>query len=200
MEFKKEIVGFLGVNCYIVPSEKDGCVYIIDPGASPEKVAESAKSFGESDYKILLTHGHIDHISAVKELMELLPVSTFYLHEDELPLYHSPANELQPLMPAISNPPEPVNDIQSSEFVVIPTPGHTRGGVCYYFEEIKTLFSGDTLFSGSIGRTDLPGGDTQLLLDSIKEKLFTLPEDTEVYPGHGPVTSIGDEKKSNPFF
>jgi hydroxyacylglutathione hydrolase len=199
MDFRTEIVGFLGVNCYIVPSEKDSCVYMIDPGASPVQVADSAKSFGMSDYKILLTHGHIDHISGIKELMEMLPVSTFYLHEDELPLYHSPANELQPLMPALVDPPKPVNEIQSAEFVVIPTPGHTRGGVCYYFEEQKSLFSGDTLFQNSIGRTDLPGGDTELLLKSIKENLLSLPGDTAVYPGHGPTTTIALEKELNPF-
>ena len=196
---KTEIVGFLGVNCYIIPSEKDGCVYIIDPGAFPEKVAESAKSFGMSDYKILLTHAHIDHISAVKELMGLLDISTFYLNEADLPLYNSPANELQPLMPAIVDPPVPVNEISSEEFIVIPTPGHTRGGVCYYFEDEKTLFSGDTLFQNSIGRTDLPGGDTELLLKSIKEKLFVLPDETAVFPGHGPATTIGLEKEDNPF-
>ena len=199
MEFKREIVGFLEVNCYIIPSEQDGCVYIIDPGASPGKVAESAESFGIKDYKILLTHAHIDHISAVKELMEILDVSTLYLHPDDMPLYNSPANELQPLMPAVQNPPTPVNELPDCEFRIIHTPGHTRGGVCYYFEEQQTLFSGDTLFRESIGRTDLPGGDTDMLLKSLKTELFSLPDTTSVYPGHGPSTTIKHEKQYNPF-
>lgn len=199
-KFLKEVVGFLEVNCYIIPSEKDGCVYIIDPGASPDRVAKSAESLGFEDYKIILTHAHIDHVSAVKELMALLPVSHLYLHEDDYPLYTSPANELQPLMPAVKNPPQPQHKIDNCEFRIIHTPGHTRGGVCYYFEDKQMLFAGDTLFCESIGRTDLPGGNTDNLLSSIKERLFTLPEAVTVYPGHGPSTTIGNEKRNNPFF
>jgi len=200
MEFTKEIVGFLEVNCYLIPSEEEQCVYIIDPGASPDKVAKNAKQFGFSDYRILLTHAHIDHISAIKELMDLIPVSKFYLNKEDLPLYNSPANELQPLMPALNNPPIPQSEIESCEFRIIHTPGHTRGGVCFFFEKIGSLFSGDTLFKSSIGRTDLPGGDTDTLKNSIKEKLFSLPNDVKVYPGHGPSTTIGIEKDTNPFF
>ena len=200
MEFTKEIVGFLEVNCYLIPSEEEQCVYIIDPGASPDKVAKNAKQFGFSDYRILLTHAHIDHISAIKELMDLIPVSKFYLNKEDLPLYNSPANELQPLMPALNNPPIPQSEIESCEFRIIHTPGHTRGGVCFFFEKIGSLFSGDTLFKSSIGRTDLPGGSTDTLMSSIKEKLFSLPNDVKVYPGHGPSTTIGLEKDTNPFF
>jgi hydroxyacylglutathione hydrolase len=199
VEFVKEVVGFLEVNCYLVPSETDGCVYIIDPGASPDSIAEKAKSFGLDDYCILLTHAHIDHISALKELMDTLPVSRLYLHKDDILLYKSPANELPPLMPTVVNPPEPATEISSADFQVIETPGHTRGGVCYYFKNIPALFSGDTIFCSSIGRTDLPGGNSEILLKSIKEKLFVLPDDLKVYPGHGPFTTIGAEKTTNPF-
>ncbi len=199
MKFITEIVGFLEVNCYIIPSEKDNCVYVIDPGASPDKVAKSAESLGYSDYKIILTHAHIDHVSAVKDLMTTLKVSSLYLHEDDMPLYTSPANELLPFMPAVANPPVPIHDMKNCEFRIIHTPGHTRGGVCYYFEGEKSLFSGDTLFRESIGRTDLPGGNTENILSSIKERLFSLPEDVVVYPGHGSSTTIAYEKKSNPY-
>jgi len=195
-DFTSVTVGFLEVNCYIVPAEKDGCVYIIDPGACPEKIADSAEKFGSDDYRILLTHGHIDHISAVREVMNMLNVSTLYLHSDDLSLYRSPANELPPLMPALNNPPEPAAEIESCEFRIIHTPGHTMGGVCYYFENIRVLFSGDTLFRGSIGRTDLPEGDTRTLYSSIREKWFTLPENLQVFPGHGTSTIIGDEKRN----
>ena len=199
MNFITEKVGFLEVNCYIIPSKKDNCVYIIDPGASPVKVAEKAKSFELNDYKIILTHAHIDHISGIPELMEILPVSAFYLHKEDMPLYNSPANELQPLMPALNTPPQPKNELENCEFRIIHTPGHTRGGVCYYFEDEGVLFTGDTLFCGSVGRTDFPGGDTGTLLDSINSKLMTLPKDTAVYPGHGPSTTIAQEKATNPF-
>ena len=199
MEFITEMVGFLEVNCYIIPSEKEKCVYIIDPGASPDRVAKSAQSLGFKDYRILLTHAHIDHVSAVKELMEILPVTLLYLHEDDLPLYMSPANELLPLMSAVRNPPVPSHNIENCEFRIIHTPGHTRGGVCYYFEKDSVLFSGDTLFSMSIGRTDLPGGNTDMLLDSIRNRLMTLPGDTAVYPGHGPSTTVRRESEGNPY-
>lgn len=197
--FTKEVVGFLEVNCYLIPSETEKCVYIIDPGASPDRVAKSAAKFGFNEYRILLTHAHIDHISAVKELMTLLPISKLYLHKDDILLYKSPGNELPPLMPAVYDPPKPDTEIESCVFRIIHTPGHSRGGVCYYFENIPALFSGDTLFCESIGRTDLPGGDMEILLKSIRKELFSLPDDLKVYPGHGPSTTIGDEKQGNPF-
>lgn len=198
-DFKTVVVGFLEVNCYLIPSEAEKCVYIIDPGANPAKVAEAARDFGYDDYRILLTHGHIDHVSGVRELMEIIPVNKFYLHADEMLLYNSPGNSLLPLMPAIKNPPQPGNEIESCEFSIIHTPGHTRGGVCFYFNNIPALFSGDTLFRRSIGRTDFPTGDMDSLLESINEKLFVLPEDLTVYPGHGPDTTIGEEKSRNSF-
>ena len=199
MKFEKITVGFLEVNCYVIPSEKDNCVYIIDPGASPAEIAECAKSFGFNDYRILLTHAHIDHISGVEELLEALPVTTFLLHEDDLPLYNSPKNELPPLMPPLQNPTQPVHNLESCAVRVIHTPGHTRGGVCYYFEDDDAVFTGDTLFAGSIGRTDFPGGSMDDLLSSIRNKLFELSDSTEVFPGHGPFSTIGGEKNSNPF-
>jgi len=199
LEFTTIPVGFLEVNCYIIPSEKDGCVYIIDPGASPDKIAAAAESFGKKDYRILLTHAHIDHMSAVRDVMDKLAVSLFYLHEDDILLYKSPANELQPLMPAVKNPPKPAHAAENCEFSIIHTPGHTRGCVCYYFEDAGVLFSGDTLFRNSVGRTDLPGGDSDMLVSSIREKIYALPDDVDVFPGHGPATSVGHEKEFNQF-
>lgn len=197
--FKTQSVGFLEVNCYMIPSETERCVYIIDPGASPDSIADSAKSFGFDDYVILLTHAHIDHISAIPELMELLPVSNFLLHESDISLYQSPANELPPIMPALESPPIPSHDFSSCDFSVIHTPGHTPGCVCYHFESLNALFSGDTLFNSSIGRTDLPGGNGKMIVKSIREKLFTLPDDLNVYPGHGTPTTIDFEKQNNPY-
>ena len=198
-DFLVEKVGFLEVNCYIVPSENDNCVYIIDPGASPVKVAEKARSCGFNTYKILLTHAHIDHISALKEIMQMLDTEFLYLHKDDMLLYKSPANELQPLMPALKEHPEPIHHFETSEFEIIHTPGHTLGGVCFYSKNLNTVFTGDTLFKNSIGRTDFPGGNLESLLHSIKNKLFTLPDDTKVCPGHGDFSSIKEEKSFNPF-
>ena len=197
--FLVEKVGFLEVNCYIIPSEIDNCVYVIDPGASPAKVAEKAISCGFTTYKIILTHAHIDHISALKEIMQMLDTKFLYLHEQDIPLYKSPANELQPLMPALKDHPEPIHQIETSEFEIIHTPGHTRGGVCFYSKNLNTVFTGDTLFKNSIGRTDFPGGSLDSLLDSIQNKLFSLPDDTTVCPGHGDFSSIKEEKSFNPF-
>ena len=126
--------------------------------------------------------------------MNLLPVSKLFLNQEDHPLYNSPANELQPLMPALNDPPQPDTEIESCEFRIIHTPGHTRGGVCYYFENIPAIFTGDTLFRSSIGRTDLPGGNTETLYNSIREKLFTLPDNLRIFPGHGAPSTIGEEK------
>jgi glyoxylase-like metal-dependent hydrolase (beta-lactamase superfamily II) len=198
-KFKVEKVGFLEVNCYIIPSEEDDCVYIIDPGASPDKIAEHARSFGFNDFRIILTHAHIDHISALKETMDKLETSFVYLHKDDMGLYKSPANELQPLMPALKFHPEPVHSLESGMIEVIHTPGHTQGGVSFYIKKLNAVFTGDTLFRQSIGRTDFPGGCLETLISSINNRLFILPEETEVFPGHGPSSSIGEEKRFNPF-
>lgn len=203
-DFATMTVGFLEVNCYLVPSVRDNCLYIIDPGAEPEKIIEKAKSFLLDDYRILLTHAHIDHIGAVGEMMERLPVSNLFIHKDDLQLYRSPKNALLPFLPALKDIPEPskivsTTPVTTDKFRIIHTPGHTRGGVCFYFEDFPALFSGDTIFCNSIGRTDLPGGDLPTLLSSIREKIFTFPDALQIFPGHGPSTTIKDEKKNNPW-
>ncbi len=195
-DFETVVVGFLEVNCYIVPAATDKCVYIIDPGGSPGKIADAAKKFACNDYRILLTHGHIDHIGGVAELHSLLPVTSVFMHQDDMSLYNSRANELPPLMSALKNPVQPTNKFDSKDIELIHVPGHTRGCVCYYIEPAKILFSGDTLFLESVGRTDLPGGNAEALISSIRKKLLILPEDVKVFPGHGPATTIGHEKKS----
>ena len=192
-------VGFIDVNCYLVPSEADGCLYIIDPGAEPAKILREIDSSKFKDFRILLTHGHVDHIGAVPDLMKTLPVSKLYLHKDDLPLYKSPDNCLLPWIPLVKNLPEPSNEIENCEFRIIHTPGHTRGAVCFLFERLNALFSGDTIFHCSVGRTDLPGGSQESLMKSIRGKIFALPDSLKIFPGHGQATTVGFEKENNPY-
>ncbi len=192
-------VGFIDVNCYLVPSEPDGCLYIIDPGSEPAKILKEIDRSKFNDYRILLTHGHVDHIGAVPDLMKTLPVSKLYLHKDDLPLYKSPENCLLPWIPLVKNLPNPSSEIENCEFRIIHTPGHTRGAVCFLFERLNALFSGDTIFHCSVGRTDLPGGSQESLMKSIREKIFILPDSLEIFAGHGQPTTVGFEKANNPY-
>ena len=199
VEFVKEVVGMLEVNCYLIPVESSRTLYIIDPGSEADKIVEKAKTFDYDKVIILLTHAHIDHISAVGAVNDQLDVDKVYLHPDDHKLYHSPDNNLLPYIPSATNLPSPVDNLKSEDFEIIHTPGHSRGSVCFHFQQIPALFSGDTLFAGSIGRTDLPGGDMNSLTNSVHSRLYILPEELFIYPGHGASSSIGIEKQSNPF-
>ena len=190
-------VGTFDVNCTILSS--GGKAWIIDPGREGARIAQLLEQRGLEPAGILLTHGHFDHIGAIGELQEKWPALPVYVHPADVPVLTHPLNCFPPDYPAIEAPkniadarslPEPMRTIE--------TPGHTPGGVCYYLPEEKLLLSGDTLFAGSVGRTDLPGGDMPTLMDSLK-KLTVLPDDTLVIPGHGSHTTIGREKTSNPF-
>jgi glyoxylase-like metal-dependent hydrolase (beta-lactamase superfamily II) len=198
-DFTVEVVGMLDVNCYLVPVESSRKLYIIDPGGDTERIVEAAKKYDFNEAIILLTHAHVDHISAVGEVADALNASKVFVHKGDINLYKSPNNHLMPYIPAAKNLPEVTSEISGDDFEVIETPGHSQGGVCFYFKQIPAVFVGDTIFSNSIGRTDLPGGNHAQLVRSIKEKLMTLPEDLKLYPGHGPATTVGSEKKSNPY-
>jgi len=197
MKIKKIVVGPIDVNCYLIST--DSKLYVVDPGSDANKVISQIKKEGKSLDAILLTHGHIDHISAVKEVSEAFDNAPVYLHKDGNDLYLNPNNSMMPFFPPIVNPVIPVSEFEATEFETIHTPGHSRGSVCFYFMEEAVLFSGDTLFCESIGRTDLPGGDYNEILVSIRKKILILPENTKVYPGHGSSSSIKNEKKYNPF-
>jgi glyoxylase-like metal-dependent hydrolase (beta-lactamase superfamily II) len=194
-------VGLLDVNCYLIYPKQDGILYIIDPGGNAEKILKQAEGFHASGYQVMLTHAHVDHISALGELRKALGFEKVYLHPDDLPLYKSPANALLPIMPAASGLPETAwPPPENGDFKVIETPGHTFGGVCYYFPELQGVFTGDTLFAGSVGRTDLPGsGEHEDLIGSIRLNLFPLPDTTRVFPGHGEESTIKMEKQFNQF-
>ncbi len=192
-------VGFLEVNCYFIYNFEEKDLYIIDPGSNPEKILAKAKEYNYDNLYILLTHAHVDHIHALGEVYNTLEVTLLYMNENEKGLYNSPINSIPPYMGPSENLPEISKNQTPKNFEVIHTPGHTTGGVCYYFKEIPALFSGDTLFAETVGRTDLPGGNHSELIKSIQEKLMILPNDLTVYPGHGAKTSIAHEKQFNEY-
>ncbi len=197
LEIKTVPVGMLQTNCYLVFDRENRMLYIIDPGAEPALIAREAGKFDYREAAILLTHAHVDHISAVPEVKKQLGIDKVYLHSGDLELYRSPANAIEPYIPAVPNLPEPNTIFSAPGLEIIELPGHTEGGVGFYFPADKVLFSGDTLFAGSVGRTDLPGGSWAKLLNSIRTGLLTLPGDVKVYPGHDCSTTI-DREKNNP--
>lgn len=197
---KQLILGPMENNCYLIQSKDNKTLYIIDPACDAQKIIECAEHhFNFEQSIILLTHAHADHIGAVKALMTELNVVEVMLNDQDIELFKSPYNTIMPIWPLQEDLPATADTHDTEDFEVIHTPGHTLGGVCYYFADEKQLFSGDTLFYRSVGRTDLPGGNDITLTASIREKLYTLPGDVTVYPGHGCSTNIADEKKLNPY-
>ena len=219
------IVGALQTNCYIYRPEKrtDGQCLILDPGGDEGKIIGQLEMLGLTPMGIALTHGHIDHISAVGPLVrhfegrginlqvaiherdrKYLGDSSDAHHKKDLVnlgLFYSEemaGGFFKPLPPADISLKEG-ETIFDTDLVVLDTPGHTQGGVCFFSAQDRVLFSGDTLFFEGIGRSDIPGGDERQLVQNIKDKLFSLPAETTVYPGHGPITTIGQEILSNPF-
>ena len=202
MEIKVLPLGDIAVNCYLLNSEN--AAVVIDPGFTSPKINEFIEENANKEILILLTHGHFDHIGAVSDLKEKYGVKVAIgqldapaLTDGNLNLsglFGMPINTFSADMLICDGDEFSVGDIN---FKAIHTPGHTVGGTCYLVGNV--LFSGDTLFNGSIGRTDFPKGDFSVLLSSIKNKLFVLPDDTQVLSGHGSETNIGLEKRFNPF-
>lgn len=196
MKYKHIPVGMFETNCYLVLC--GNVLYIIDPGDDAERIKAAANEFEYDIVRILLTHTHIDHISAIPELMTEMNVESVYMHENEYIVYSSKENSIPPWYPAAEGLPEPVFT-PWDDFTVLSTPGHTPGGVCYYFADNNLIFTGDTLFADSIGRTDLAGGNHKQLIDSIHNVLMKFDDSVLCLPGHGPATTIGDERYNNPY-
>jgi glyoxylase-like metal-dependent hydrolase (beta-lactamase superfamily II) len=198
------VVGPFATNCYFVWDEGERKVAIVDPGGDADLLLAELDAMKLEPAAILLTHGHIDHLMAVPELKGRFGVQVF-AHAEERPILESAPMQAEMFQLPYREVPQVDEWLQdgsevrlnSLTFRVIHTPGHSPGGCCFQLDRV--IFVGDTLFEASIGRTDLPGGDHEQLLRSIRERLFVLDDDVEVYPGHGEKTTIGKEKRFNPF-
>lgn len=198
-------------NTYIVYNESTLDCAIIDPGCLyPEEEHKLCKFLDDNQLKptkIVYTHCHLDHSCGTSFISEKYPSIACYGHANEQTNIDNTYEQGQ-LFGIITQQPPPISHyvfegetikVADEQCIVIETPGHSAGGVCYYFEKKGILFSGDTLFAGSVGRTDLMGGNMEQLINSIKNKLFTLPENVTVLCGHGYPTTIGEEKQGNPY-
>ena len=196
----------IGTNCYLVINEETKESVMVDPGAYPAKVKNAVKEQGLKLKAVLLTHAHFDHIMGLSDVMEDVKVPV-YVEEEDLPMMTDGESNLSSTYVRGGYRFEeavPVSDGQQLEiagfqFRVIHTPGHTKGSCCYYLKDEGVLFSGDTVFYGSVGRTDFPGGSTAEIVRSLHKLVDSLPEETEVFPGHDASTTIGYEKRYNPF-
>lgn len=200
--------GPVATNGYLLIEPEDGTALIIDaPFDSAELMSERLQSRGLTPAALILTHTHWDHTADTAELKRRYPEMLIYVHPDDAYRLAEPmAHTVWPIPFTIEavEPDRYLHDgddlvLGSLSLRVLHTPGHTEGGICLYDEKGGLLFAGDTLFEGSVGRTDLPGGSWEILQHSIERRLMTLPDSVHVYPGHGPATTIGRERIANPF-
>ncbi|MBI3742398.1 MAG: MBL fold metallo-hydrolase [Chloroflexi bacterium] len=198
------VVGALAVNCYLVGDEKTGEAIVIDPGGDARAILAALASHHWIARAIVNTHAHFDHVGALSEV-RVATGAPFYLHAADIEILSYAQASAARFGLAIPQPAPPEKILQESDVVsvgsislrVLHTPGHTPGGICLVQDKI--VFAGDTLFKASIGRTDFSGGDYATLMKSIGDKLFPLADETIVYPGHGPATTMAEEKMLNPF-
>ena len=199
------VLGPVQTNCFFLINEDTKEVLVIDPADHAQKIIEWMKSENLKPVAILLTHGHFDHIMGVEGIRKEYGIPV-YASRDEVDVLAKPQLNVSTMMGAYLSMKADelfcdgdVLELAGMKLKVISTPGHTIGSVCFYIEEEKVLISGDTLFEASVGRTDFPTGSSRQLIESIKTRLFILPDDTSVFPGHGGTTSIGYEKIHNQF-
>jgi len=198
-------VGVTQTNCYVVGCEETHDGVVIDPGGHPARILQAIDENALTIRYVLNTHCHFDHMGANRAVVDATGAS-LAVHPAELALLQAGGGAALFGVP-VKDSPLPDVDLESGQvltvgslqFRVLDTPGHSPGGVTFYLQNEGVAFDGDVLFAGGVGRTDLPGGDWETLTHSIREVLFTLPEETSVYPGHGPATTIGHEKRHNPW-
>lgn len=206
MKIEKFVLGPAGTNCYIVRNENAMECFIVDMAACPPELVSHIKAAGLTVKAVLLTHGHFDHIMGLDRFLEEFPVPVYACAAEKELLESAQMNSSEGMLGqsytfsgARFVKDGDLLDIAGMRIRVIQTPGHTIGGCCYHIADENVLFSGDTLFRASVGRTDLPTGSMSALVRSITDKLLVLPDETKVYPGHMEETTVGYEKKYNPF-
>ena len=207
MIFDMVEVGPLAVNCFVLGCEESREGVVVDAGGDAARIIAMVERNGLNIGQIINTHGHFDHVGANRPLVERFG-ARLLIHAADAPLLEHAADVARSYGVQVENPPPPDTFLTEGMEIafgrcrmqVLHTPGHTPGGCCLYLEAEKKIITGDTLFADSIGRSDFPGGSHEQLLQSIRTKLFTLPDDVTAYPGHGPETTIGHEKRHNPYF
>lgn len=206
MTFDIVVVGPLGVNCFVLGCGATGQGVVVDPGGDVEQIMAVVRQCGLTVVSIINTHGHFDHVGGNRQL-KAVTGAELLIHPADEPLLSKVAGVAGMYGLQAENSPLPDRLLEhdlllnfgNQQLRVIHTPGHTPGGCCLYLESEQKLISGDTLFADGVGRTDLPGGSHIQLVASIRNRLFTLPEQVEVWPGHGPATTIGHEQRHNPY-
>lgn len=205
LRVEQYVVGPVQTNCYFAINEETKDALIIDPGACAKQLAERVRKEELRPLAVLLTHGHFDHAEGAQEFADEFDIN-IYIHEDDRETLENPNLNVSWMLGEgeVYHADVFLKDEQELELAgfhirVLHTPGHTPGGCCYYFPYEDVVFSGDTLFCGSVGRTDFERGDMSVLIRSIREKLLVLPENTAVYSGHGDATTIADERVNNPY-
>ncbi|MDO4338164.1 MAG: MBL fold metallo-hydrolase [Eubacteriales bacterium] len=201
LELQRCVLGTVFTNCYLVKNKETGELLIIDPADAPDKIFRKVSEMNGTPVGILLTHGHFDHILAVDAVKEKYGLKV-YACEQEQEMLRDPSLNISrncSIKPDVLLKDLDVFEAAGFSIQMLHTPGHTPGSCCYYLKDEGVLFSGDTLFLCSVGRTDLPGGSTAEIVRSLHRLLESLPDDTEVYPGHDDSTTIGYEKRYNPF-
>lgn len=199
-------VGPFQENCYIVGDENSGEGILVDPGDEATRIALAVEQTHLDIGRIILTHTHIDHVGAVATLVDEYACPVF-LHAEAEPMLQQVPTQAMMMGVRFGKVPkvdgfiedEEILEVGSLRLRTLYTPGHAPGHLSFYEESERIVLSGDALFAGSVGRVDLPGGSMEVLMRSIEERLMTLPDETLVYPGHGPATTIGDERATNPF-
>jgi len=204
MKVEKLVVGEMQANCYLVWDEQSKEAVVIDPGGDPDTIIDAISRNSLKVIHIINTHGHVDHVEA-NDLIRQKTGATLLIHSADVSLLQDLELNLSQALGRGKNFLPPTKTLEDKdklklngfELEVLHTPGHTPGSICLYGD--KRLFSGDTLFAGGVGRTDLPGGNFRQLKDSLEHKILKLSDEVVVYPGHGPNTTIGKERRDNPF-
>lgn len=206
MIFDTVVVGPLGVNCFILGCEETKEGVIVDPGAEADRILARVGSLGLTIRYVVNTHGHFDHVGGNHGVVAATGAKLM-IHPGDVQFLGRAADVAAMYGLTTENSPQPDHVLEEGDEVVfgtcrlkvLHTPGHTPGGCCLYLEQEKKVITGDTLFADSVGRTDFPGSSHELLMESIRTKLLTLPDETQAFPGHGPSTTIGRERLYNPY-